>query len=926
MAELPEPLDFPEKLLSEQGVNILLVDDQPANLLALEAILQELGHNLVKARNGEEALQRLLGDDFAVVLMAVQMPDLDGFETAKLIRGREKSRHTPIIFLTAYKSDRFPVERAYSLGAVDYLVKPLVPVILRAKVNGFVELFQKTEKIRQMERRQFEDRLAEENARLRESEQRFRTLASHAPVGIFQTDAHGNCQFVNERWCELAGLSPEEAAGQGWGRALHPEDRERVFHDWSSATKAGLEFASEYRFQTPQGKVSWLQGSAVPLLNHVGTITGYLGTVTDVTERKAALRQKEHSLALLDTLQNNAPVGFAFVDREFRYVRINAALAAINGKTPADHLGLTVQESVPELWHQLEPLYRGVLESELPVTDHEVTGETPAAPGQIHQWLVNYYPVRIHAEIAGIGILITDITERKSLENELRQRAEQLQESEQRFARFMHHLPGLAWIKDLQGRYLYANDAAEKAFRTPRESLYGKTDEEVFPPETAKQFKENDRRACASGTGVQVIETLEHEDGTFHHSVVSKFPIVGLDREAALVGGMAIDITDRMRAEEALKEADRLKDEFLAMLAHELRNPLAPVRNALHIMKQPGANGAMFRQVRDMAERQVQHMARLLDDLLDVSRISRGRIELRKEAVDVAAVISRTVEAVRPLIEERRHELTVSLPAGPLRVEADPARLEQVLTNLLNNAAKYTDPGGHVWLLVERDDREVVLRVRDTGIGIATEMLPRIFDLFVQAERRLDRSQGGVGIGLTLVKKLVELHGGRIEASSTGLGQGSEFVVRLPALSDQRPCEKARASDNDDVAELPRRRVLVVDDNKDAADSLAMLLRLAGQDVRAAYDGPSALTQAKDFQPATVFLDIGMPGMDGYEVARRLRSEPELRGVVLVALTGWGQEEDRRRSKEAGFDQHMVKPVEPAALDQFLGDLDGAKL
>jgi PAS domain S-box-containing protein len=635
-----------------------------------------------------------------------------------------------------------------------------------------------------------------------------------------------------------------------------------------------------------------------------------------------ALRQQEESLALLDTLQQNAPAGFAFVDRQFRYVRINDALAAMDGRPAAALLGRTVQESVPELWPRLEPLYRGVLESGVPVTDREVTGETPAAPGRVRHWLVNYYPVRIHEGIAGIGILVTDITERKRLEGELRRRAEQLQESERRFTRFMQHLPGLAWIKDLQGRYLYANDAAEKAFRTPREALYGKTDEEVFPPETARQFRENDRRACSGGTGVQVIETLEHEDGTLHHSVVSKFPIAGLGGEPSLVGGMAIDITDRLRAEEALREADRLKDEFLAMLAHELRNPLAPVRNALHIMKQPGANGAMLRQARDMAERQVRHMARLLDDLLDVSRISRGRIELRKEAVDVAAVIGRTVEAVRPLVEERRHELTLSLPAGPLRLEADPTRLEQVLTNLLNNAAKYTDPGGHVWLTAGRDGGEVVLRVRDTGIGIAPEMLPRIFDLFVQAERRLDRPQGGVGIGLTLVKKLVELHGGRIEATSAGLGRGSEFVVRFPTLPEQHPGEKARAAGRGGASELPRRRVLVVDDNQDAADSLAMLLRLAGQDVRSAYDGPSALAQAKDFQPALVFLDIGMPGMDGYETARRLRGEPGLRGVVLVAVTGWGQEEDRRRSAEAGFDCHMVKPVEPKALDGLLAGLE----
>jgi PAS domain S-box-containing protein len=382
-------------------------------------------------------------------------------------------------------------------------------------------------------------------------------------------------------------------------------------------------------------------------------------------------------------------------------------------------------------------------------------------------------------------------------------------------------------------------------------------------------------------------------------------------------------VNARLYAE--LREVDRLKDEFLAMLAHELRNPLAPIRNALHILKLSGANGEMVQQARDMAERQVQHMARLLDDLLDVSRISRGRIELRKEVVDVAMVVNRSVEAMRPLFDERRHELSVSMPTGPLRVETDPTRLEQVLTNLLNNAAKYTEPGGRVWLTAGREGDEVVLRVRDTGIGITPDMLPRIFDLFVQAQRRLDRSQGGVGIGLTLVKKLVELHSGRIKAFSGGLGQGSEFQVRIPALSDKREMERSVSSEPEDAGELSRRRVLVVDDNVDAADSLAMLLRQAGQDVQTTYDGPSALTRAREYRPDLVILDIGMPGMDGYEVARRMREEPQFDRLVLVALTGWGQDEDRLLSGEAGFDHHMVKPVEPKALRELLAALPPRK-
>ncbi len=282
------------------------------------------------------------------------------------------------------------------------------------------------------------------------------------------------------------------------------------------------------------------------------------------------------------------------------------------------------------------------------------------------------------------------------------------------------------------------------------------------------------------------------------------------------------------------------------MLAHELRNPLAPIRNSLQIMKQPAATNEMVHKARDMAERQVQHMARLLDDLLDVSRISRGRIELRSQAVDVASLVQRTVEAVSPLIEERHHELTVSVSPGPVQIQGDPTRLEQILTNLLNNAAKYTKPGGKICLSIEREGDEVLLRVRDNGIGISPEMLPRIFDLFVQAQRREDRTQGGVGIGLTLVRKLVELHHGKVEASSAGLDRGTEFLVRLPGLTstpDVKPEEKHDGSDS--AAKIPARKILVVDDNTDAAETLGLLLRLTGHDVRVAFEGQSALSTAR---------------------------------------------------------------------------------
>ena len=360
------------------------------------------------------------------------------------------------------------------------------------------------------------------------------------------------------------------------------------------------------------------------------------------------------------------------------------------------------------------------------------------------------------------------------------------------------------------------------------------------------------------------------------------------------------------------RESDRRKDEFLAMLAHELRNPLAPIRNAVRVLRLSDDRPTQER-MGEVIERQVGHMARLLDDLLDVSRISRGRIALRREPVDLGAAVGRAVEAVRPSLEGRGLTLEVEPAPAPATLDADPTRLEQVLVNLLTNAVKYTDPGGSIRVGLETGPAEAVLRVRDTGVGIAPEMLPRVFDLFAQADRSLDRSQGGLGIGLTLVRLLVELHGGTVTVSSPGVGQGSEFVVHLPAATTTNPAAPAPGAG---PADGSARRVLVVDDNVPAAESLAMLVRLSGHEARVVHDGTAALALAPEFRPDVVLLDIGLPGMDGYEVARRLRSVPGTPpSLLLIAVTGYGREDDRLRSRDAGIDHHLVKPVDFAVLE-----------
>jgi signal transduction histidine kinase/CheY-like chemotaxis protein len=390
---------------------------------------------------------------------------------------------------------------------------------------------------------------------------------------------------------------------------------------------------------------------------------------------------------------------------------------------------------------------------------------------------------------------------------------------------------------------------------------------------------------------------------------------------AALVIERRNEARERERMEEQLREADRRKDEFLATLAHELRNPLAPIRNSLHVLRISGGSGpGPVARVHEMMERQVNHLVRLVDELLEISRITRGKIELSRERVDLAAVLRHAVDISRPRIEGAGHRLVLDLPKEPLILEADPVRLAQVFANLLDNAAKFTEPGGRITVDVAREGREgdtVRLSVLDTGIGISEEMLPRVFDLFAQ-DRSPGRAHEGLGIGLTLARSLVEMHGGSVEAHSEGPGKGSELVVCLPLVTDEA---SGGGADPAERHALARHRILLIDDNRDAADSLCMLLELLGAEVRTVYDGMAALAAFATEIPTAVLLDIGMPDMDGYEVARHIRQQPQLRDVPLIALTGWGQEEDRRRARAAGFDHHLVKPVDIDALQALLTSL-----
>jgi signal transduction histidine kinase/ActR/RegA family two-component response regulator len=423
---------------------------------------------------------------------------------------------------------------------------------------------------------------------------------------------------------------------------------------------------------------------------------------------------------------------------------------------------------------------------------------------------------------------------------------------------------------------------------------------------------------------------IERPDGSRVTVIVNIRPLIGEAGEIIGAVNCFYDITERFRVErerklqaQALEDLNRRKDEFLAMLSHELRNPLAPIANAVHLLRTQPDGNAVQTHARTIIERQVAQLTRLVNDLMDVSRVSTGRVNLHLDYIAVNGAVERAVQTIRHMIDERRHDLTVSLPAQVIWLHADSARLEQIVVNLLGNAAKYTEPGGHVWLSVEQRDSECVLRVRDNGVGIDPELLPHVFDLFTQGKRSLARSQGGLGIGLALVKQLVEMHQGQVECRST-VGKGSEFTVVLPVV----PVPEVKLSSSVTEPNIPavrRLRILIVDDNVDTVDSLALLLRALGHDVREAYDGLGVVDSAIDFKPHIILLDIGLPGIDGYELAKRIRERNTLKNIVLVALTGYGHESAIQQSIDSGFDHHMTKPADLDKLNKIFADIATTK-
>jgi len=677
-------------------------------------------------------------------------------------------------------------------------------------------------------------------------------------------------------------------------------------------------------------------------------------------DRRDSERVANERLALLNTIYTSAPVGLCFVDLNLRYLSMNAALAAMNGRTPEYYIGKTIRDAIPELAYAIEVHYRRVIESGKPILDVEINGVTAARPGEGRFWLASYFPVHnANGELLGVNVAVRDITARKQAEADtlfLLDLAECI--------RFAANAEELTWaVAVALGEHVKVNrcafleiDAERNQFIVRRDyhphvtsfvgsyplqsfgaSLIdaGRAGQTTMITDVADDERTKSLVESYQGFGIRAFVAAPLlRDGTLVSAlaIASAQPREWSEREVSLINMVAertwlavekLRLDEALRASgEALREADRRKDEFLATLAHELRNPLSLLRNVVTLQQNPNNPLPDPHWGQDIIDRQVKYLTRLTDDLFDVSRITREKLVLQKESLDLTEIIKAAVESSRTLIDQRQHELTVTMSQESIYVDADRLRLTQVFMNLLNNAAKYTPDPGHIWLNVEQAGDTVVIRVKDTGIGIAADSLPHVFELFYQVDRSYTRSESGLGLGLTLVHRLVELHGGKVEVRSEGMNRGTEFTVQLPVTS--RPPEiESLSEDWVDNSPLParNRRILVADDFPQSADTLARLLEKDGNEVQIAEDGVAAVKAAAEFLPDIVLMDIAMPGLDGYQAAKRIRQQPWGKQMILIALTGWGQPQDRRRTQEAGFDAHLTKPVNYDAIMTLLTDL-----
>jgi len=891
---------------------ILVVDDNHDMRQYLVRLLAG-EYRVEAAADGEAALAAVRRAAPDLVVSDVMMPRLDGFGLLRELRADPHTAGIPVILLSARAGEESRVE-GMQVGADDYVVKPFSARELLARVSAHLQMA----------------RLRKEATRsLRASEERFQLFMDHSPTTAYIKDAQGRYHFVNRTVERMFNRPLEQWVGKT-DFDIFPPHEAKIIHENDLSVLASGQTAQFLEASTAPDGVHHYLSFKFPLRNGDGSWL-LAGMSADITEQQRAFQTQQQLAAIVESSHD----AIMSIDLNGTITSWNRGAEKLYGYLAKEIIGKPVSVLIPPdrteaFPAMLERFRRGER------IEHFETVRV-AKDGRRVDVLLSVSPVLdAEGKVTGASKIAHDITDRKKAEIALRQSEmrERLRANE--LATLLEAVPAVVWIAhDRECRRITGNRAASKLLRLPMDANQSVT---APVPERPAHFKVLQdgvelrpdqlpvQMAAATGQEVRDFEEeVVFDDGQRVHLLGQAMPL--RDELGQVRGAVAsfIDITERKQAEqererllEELRDQDKRKDEFLATLAHELRNPLAPLRNGLEVLRLGGLNTEVAEEVRSMMERQLEQMVHLIDDLLDLSRISRGKIELRNKRIEVTTIVQAALEASRPAIDEACHELKISAPSEPIYVDADVTRLGQVISNLLNNAAKYTERGGRIYLAVEPSDREVMIRVKDNGIGIPAHMLPHVFDMFTQVDRSLERSQGGLGIGLSIVKRLVEMHDGRVHARSDGPGMGSEFIVCLPRATSAMP---RQGGDAEPACASGRRKILVVDDNRDAATSLAMMLKLMGNDTRTAHDGLEALDVAAMYHPDLILLDIGMPRLNGYETAKRIRDQAWGQNIRLVALTGWGQDNDRRKSEEVGFDEHMVKPISPESLKKLLASL-----
>jgi PAS domain S-box-containing protein len=741
---------------------------------------------------------------------------------------------------------------------------------------------------------------------------RFQLLVdSVQDYAIFMLDADGRVATWNPGAERIKGYRAEEIIGQHFSRFYAPEDLERGKPDaeLKVASTTGR-FEDEGWRVRKDGSRFWASLVITRVADPSGRLLGFAKVTRDLTgrQREEQLIAEKERLAV--TLRS---IGDAVIatDEAGRVTVFNGVAEQLTGWKPEEALG----NPLPRFFNIVNEVTRQPVES--PVD--RVLGEGIVVGLANHTMLVardgterpiadSGAPIRdTHGRVAGVILVFRDQTEERRAEEALRR-------SEQRLRALADSMPQLAWTAQPDGFIVWYNRRWYDYTGTTPAQMEGWGWQDVHDPATLPLVLQRWKDSIATGSPFEMEFPLRGADGGFRRFLTRVFPVKDDDGKVLHWFGTNTDVTELMEAEEALREASRRKDEFLAVLSHELRNPLAPIRNSMYLLDRAEPTGEQARHAKQVVNRQLAHLTRLLDDLLEVTRITRGMVELRRADLDLGELVRSTAEDYRALMQERGINFTVEVPAAPMFVHSDETRLAQVVGNLLQNAAKFTAAGGDVWVSMIGAGNMAELRVRDSGPGIKPDVLEHIFEPFTQAKQTLARTGGGLGLGLSLVKGLVELHGGRVEVTSEE-GHGSEFTVRLPITV---PPAVAASDDGSGSMGRHRYRVLVVEDNEDAAQSLAEIVEMFGHEVEIARDGPSALERALAHPPDVVLCDIGLPGMSGYDVARVLRTSHE-KGMKLIAVSGYAQPEDVRRASEAGFDGHVAKPPDPAQIERLIG-------